>query len=186
MSRLQIPVLPLSPFPLCPRLTRTSGTTSADLHPCVPARAGVCRHERRCHLCAGRFRLGSRFAPFAIACQRFVRLHDHCVIAHEALMRPATGISPLHLLDRARAQTTLGEPETRAARSAASGYDFAGDGLLPVNPGARAILGGNARPEQVLEVLQAGWQQSAQLRVEIAGCVERREDPRVLPRRCHR
>lgn len=95
-------------------------------------------------------------APFAIAYQPIVRLHDHRVIAHEALMRPADGASPLQLLDRARAEGTSGELETRAVRSAASGYDFAGGGLLLVNLSAHAILGGSTRPQQVLEALQAG------------------------------
>lgn len=82
-------------------------------------------------------------APFAIACQAIVRLHDHCVSAHESLMRPADGSSPLQMIDRA--EDALGKLETRAGRSAAWGYAFAGGGLLLVNPSAHAILGRSTR-----------------------------------------
>ncbi|PBJ84008.1 phosphodiesterase [Lysobacteraceae bacterium NML93-0399] len=106
-------------------------------------------------------------AAFGMVYQPIVRLHDHRVVAHEALMRPADGASPLQLLDRARGEGTLGELETRAVRSAAAGYDFAGGGLLLVNLSAHAILGGGARPHDVLDALQAGGRDLRNFVVEI-------------------
>ena len=106
-------------------------------------------------------------AAFGMVYQPIVRLQDHRVIAHEALMRPVDGTSPLQLLDRARAEGTLGELETRAVRAAADGYDFAGGGLLLVNLSAHAILGGTTRPQQVLEALQASGHDLRNFVVEI-------------------
>ncbi|MDR6990450.1 GGDEF domain-containing protein [Luteimonas sp. 3794] len=93
---------------------------------------------------------------FSMVYQPIVRLRDHRVVAHEALMRPDDGSSPLQLLGRARKAGTLGDLETRAVRSAVARYDFAGGGLLLLNLSVHAILGGSARPQQVLEALQAG------------------------------
>ncbi|MCD9097207.1 GGDEF domain-containing protein [Luteimonas fraxinea] len=106
-------------------------------------------------------------AGFAMVYQPIVRLQDHRVIAHEALMRPDDGSSPLQLLDRARTEGVLGELETRAVRGAAAGYDFAGGGLLLLNLSAHAILGGSTRPQQVLEALQAGGRDLRNYVVEI-------------------
>lgn len=92
---------------------------------------------------------------FGMAFQPIVRLDSQRVIAHEALMRPHDGQSPLVLLDAAREAGRLGELETLAVRHATSCFDFARGGLLFLNLSVHAVLQSPRRPQQVLESLQS-------------------------------
>ncbi len=96
------------------------------------------------------------FPGFGMAYQPVVRLYDHRVIAHEALMRPEDGSSPLVLLEHVRGEGRLAVLELEAMRRAAAGYDFAAGGLLLVNISARAITDGCAHPREVLDALKVG------------------------------
>ncbi|SEL65108.1 diguanylate cyclase/phosphodiesterase [Pseudoxanthomonas sp. GM95] len=104
---------------------------------------------------------------FGMVFQPIVRLDTQRVVAHEALMRPHDGQSPLALLDAARDLGRLGELETLAVRSATSSFDFASGGLLFVNLSVHAVLQNPRRPQQVLESLQSSGHDLRRFVIEI-------------------
>jgi len=104
---------------------------------------------------------------FQMAFQPVVRLSTQRVVAHEALMRPQDGASPLRVLDQARRDGRLGEVEVLAARQAAAQFDFSTGGRLLVNLSAHAILQSTLRPQQVLETLQRSGHDLGRFVIEI-------------------
>ncbi|NUS38440.1 MAG: EAL domain-containing protein [Lysobacter sp.] len=87
--------------------------------------------------------------------QPIVRLEDFHVVAHEGLMRLRDRPAPPTLvLDAARRRGRLGELEVVAARTVASGYDYAvADEHLLVNVSVQAILQASARPQELIDAL---------------------------------
>lgn len=104
---------------------------------------------------------------FRIVFQPIVRLRDGRITGHEALMRPEDGRSPLELLDAARVAGRLGDLEAASVRRAASEFDFDNGGRLLVNLSVNAILRGDAKPQLVLESLQAAGQDLGRYIIEL-------------------
>lgn len=114
--------------------------------------------------------LARALAPHALYCafQPIHRLDDGALFAHEALMRiRGHEVSPLTVLDQARASGRLGQVETLAARTAACHFDAAAPGHLFVNLSSHALLQGAIRPQQVLDSLSAGGLDLSRVVVEL-------------------
>src|ERR1700754_1612556 len=89
--------------------------------------------------------------------QPVVHIETNAVVAHEGLIRSVlagTALTPIDLLDLARARGRLADFELGAARCIVNQFAQTGvDGRLLINLSAHAILQAGVRPEDVIEAL---------------------------------
>ncbi|BDU21390.1 GGDEF domain-containing protein [Dyella sp. GSA-30] len=89
--------------------------------------------------------------------QPVVHIETHAVVAHEGLIRSVlagTALTPIDLLDLARARGRLADFELGAARCIVNQFAQTGvGGRLLINLSAHAILQAGVRPEDVIDAL---------------------------------
>ena len=105
------------------------------------------------------------------AFQPVIRIQTGAIVAYEGLIRsdlPGAVLTPIDLLDLARARGKLGEFELRAARCIATEFSrLALDGRLLVNLSAHAVLHDGMRPDDVIDALTVPGLDFGRITVEI-------------------
>jgi diguanylate cyclase (GGDEF)-like protein len=105
------------------------------------------------------------------AFQPVIRIQTGVIVAYEGLIRsdlPGAALTPIDLLDLARARGKLGEFELRAARCIATEFSRqALGGRLLVNLSAHAVLHDGMRPDDVIDALTVPGLDFGRITVEI-------------------